>query len=333
MVKAAVAPGDTVNPSWAGVLVQIRNAENEFLELLRPATIIGKIPGLRRVPFNTQVPLQTGGGTYAWVGQGASKPVTSLALTTTALQFSKAAGIIVITEELAKMSSPSAEAIVRADMLAGIQQFLDQQFIDPAVAEVANVSPGSVTNGATTAASTDSAMTDLSLILAHFSAANMGLAGVTLIMSERNALAMGMLQNVGGGKVFPSMSATGGSAEGFTVIASNAAGTNVIGLKADQILYADDGGIAIDTSREASLIMDSDPEAAVTPQLRSLWQDNLVGLRAERMINWKRARPQAVYYLTDAVYPAVPPPAGTFGTGAGNGGTTRADKGTTRPSA
>jgi HK97 family phage prohead protease/HK97 family phage major capsid protein len=310
MVKAAVLPGDTVNPSWAGVLVQIRNAENEFLELLRPATIIGKIPGLRQVPFNTQVPLQTGGGTYAWVGQGAPKPVGKLALTTTALQFSKAAGIIVITEELAKLSSPSAELIVRRDMLAGMQQFLDQQFIDPAVASVANVSPGSITNGATTAASTDSAITDLALILGHFSAANLGLAGVTMIMSEGNALAMGLLTNASGGKVFPGMSATGGSAEGFTIIASNAAGQNVIGLKADQILYADDGGISIDTSREASVLMDSAPVPDATSVYTSLWQNNLVGLRAERMINWQRARPQAVYYLTGAAYPAAPAAAG-----------------------
>jgi hypothetical protein len=35
----------------------------------------------------------------------------------------------------------------------------------------------------------------------------------------------------------------------------------------------------------------------------SLWQDNLVGLRAERFINWKKANANACYYLTDAVYP------------------------------
>ena len=164
MVKAAVAPGDTVNPAWAGALVQIRQAENEFLELLRPATIIGKITNLRQVPFNTQVPLQTGGGTYGWVGQGAAKPVTKLALTTTAIQFSKAAGIIVITEELAKLSSPSAEAIVRADMIAGIAQFLDAQFIDLAVVAVRNVSPGRHQRRQD-AVSADRAATDLGTIL------------------------------------------------------------------------------------------------------------------------------------------------------------------------
>jgi HK97 family phage major capsid protein/HK97 family phage prohead protease len=306
MVKAAVAPGDTVTPSWAGVLVQIQNAQNEFLELLRPATILGKITNLRRVPFNTQVPVQTGGGTYGWVGQGAPKPVTKLALTTTAIQFSKAAGIIVITEELAKLSSPSAEAIVRADMIAGIAQFLDSQFIDPAVASVPNVSPASITNGASTAASSDDPSADLGTLLTHFSTAGYPLATITLIMSETNALAMGMLRDSNGNKLFPSMGVSGGTAEGFNVVASNAAGTNVIGLSGPDILFADEGGINIDVSREASVVMDSAPPNDGTGVLTSLWQNNLVGLRAERMVNWQRGRTSAVTYLTGATYPFTP---------------------------
>ena len=312
MVKAAVLPGDTVTPSWAGALVQMRNATEEFLELLRPATILGKIPGFRRVPFNTQVPVQTGGGTYKWVGQGASKPVGKLALTTIGLGFSKAAGIIVITEELAKLSSPSAEAIVRGDMIAGMAAFLDQQLIDPTVALVANVSPASITNGADTAASSDDPYADLHAIASHFATNQLPLAGLTLIMSETNALTAGMARDPQGNKLFPGLGATGGSAEGFTVIASNAAGTNVIGIQPDGVLYADEGGVDIDVSREASVVMD-DAAVSGTGALRSFWQDNLVGLRAERMINWNRARPKSVFYLTAAAY--VPTVAGGLAAG------------------
>lgn len=301
MVKAAVAPGDTVTPAWAGALVQMRNATEEFLALLRPATIIGRIPGLKRVPFNTQVPVQTGGGTYAWVGQGAAKPVGKLALTTIGLGFSKAAGIIAITEELAKLSSPSAEEVVRADMIAGMQQFLDQQFIDPTVVLVANVSPASITNGADTAASSDDPYADLSAIAGFFSTNGIPLAGMTLIMSETNALNAGMARDALGNKIFPGLGAAGGTAEGFTVVASNTAGTNVIGVHPPGVLYADEGGVQIDVSREATIMMDSAPVAGTTP-FTSLWQNNLIGLRAERMINWNRARPKSVYYLTDAVY-------------------------------
>jgi Phage capsid family. len=83
------------------------------------------------VPFNVSVPAQTGGGTYQWVGQGAPKPVGKLAFSTITLSILKAAGIIVITEELARTSTPSAEEVIRRDMIAGIAAFLDTQFIDP----------------------------------------------------------------------------------------------------------------------------------------------------------------------------------------------------------
>jgi HK97 family phage major capsid protein len=276
------------------------------------------------VPFNTQVPVQTGGGTYAWVGQGAAKPVGKLALTTAGLGFSKAAGIIVITDELAKLSSPSAEAVVRADMIAGMAAFLDQQFIDPAVALVANVSPASITNGAQTAASVDNAYADLHAIASFFATNGIPLSGMTLIMSETNALSAGMVRDALGSKVFPGLGAEGGSAEGFNVIASNAAGTNVIGVHPQGILYADEGGVQIDVSREASVMMDSAPVAGTTA-FTSLWQNNLIGLRAERMINWNRARPNSVYYLTGATY--VP----TVGVGLGAGAGAQAGTGGATP--
>jgi hypothetical protein len=36
----------------------------------------------------------------------------------------------------------------------------------------------------------------------------------------------------------------------------------------------------------------------------SLWQNNMIGLRAERWINWLRANANAVKYLTAAAWPA-----------------------------
>ena len=65
--KAAVAVGTTTDATWAGPLV-VTQPLNEFLELLRPRTLLGRIPGLRQVPFNVSVPTQTTGGTYGWVG-------------------------------------------------------------------------------------------------------------------------------------------------------------------------------------------------------------------------------------------------------------------------
>jgi HK97 family phage major capsid protein/HK97 family phage prohead protease len=304
-LKAATAPGTTTDATWAQPLVN-QNIANDFLELLRPATIIGKISGFRQVPFNTKISSQTGGGAYGWVGEAKPKGVTKLAFASDALGMSKAAGIIVLTQELVRLSSPSAEALARADMIAGIAQFLDQQFIDPAVAAVAGVNPASVTNGAPTAAATANPAADVMKLIGHFATNNISPAGVHIILSPTNALALSFRTNLDGSPMFPGVGLEGGSYKGLTFITSMAAAALVVALQPQLVLYADDGGVTIDSSTEASLQMDSAPAspADATTVMVSLWQHNLVGLRAERFVNWKRANANAVYYLTAAAYPA-----------------------------
>lgn len=308
MVKAAVAAGTTTDATWAGPLVVVQPLVNEFLELLRPRTLIGRIPGLRQVPFNVSVASQTTGGTYGWVGQNKPKPVTKADFATVTLTFAKASGIIVLTEELVKLSTPSAEALVREEMIAGMQQFLDGQLNDPAVAAVANVNPASITNGAATAAASGvtgaAAKADLSARVATFTAAGIPLEGSVWLMSDSNAFGLSLSMNSLGNPLFPGMSVTGGSIFGIPVVVSNSVSNRVILVHAPSILYADDGGVSIDVSREASVQMDSaptDPTDATTV-LISLWQRNLVGLRADRFITWTRARTAAVTYLTAAAY-------------------------------
>lgn len=310
-LKAAVNPGTIAEPAWAAPLAVARPMQDEFLELLRPATIIGKIPGLRRVPFNISMPVQTGGGTYGWVGEGAPKPVGNLQFTSATLGVAKAAGIIVISEELAKVSSPSAEAVVRNDMIAGMAAYLDQQFIDPTVAAVTNVSPASITNAAVSigsaGTSADNARTDIKALIASLLSANQGnasIANAVLIMSEGNAFALSVALNPLGQPLYPGLSASGGMILGIPVITSQAAGTTVALVLPNEILFADDGGVNIDVSREASVEMSTTPTSPSTASvvLVSLWQQNLIGLRAERFINWKRARLSAVRYTTVAGY-------------------------------
>ncbi len=309
VLKAAVAAGTTTDATWAGPLAPIKPLTDEFIAFLRPATILGKVPGFMKVPFNVSVAAQTGGGTYQWVGQGAPKPVGKLAFATVTLGITKCAGIIVITEELARNSSPDAEDVIRRDMIAGIAQYLDQQFIDPAVAAVAGVAPGSVTNGVTpiTTAGTSpaNARTDVAAMANAMTVANISTAGAVLVLSETNALAFTNALNPLGQPLVPGMSQEGGTIMGYKAITSQAAGTTVALIQPTQILYADDGGVTIDVSREASLQMDTvlDNPPIATTLMTSLWQNNLVGLRAERFINWKKARTGVVQY-TVATYTA-----------------------------
>lgn len=304
LVKAAVAPATTTDAAWAKPLVpQMRAIADEFIGILRPATIVGKIQNLRRVPFLTSVPTQTAGGAYKWVGEGKPKPVTLLAFGTASLAMYKIAGIIVFTEELARSSSPDAENVFRADMIGGIAQFMDQQFIDPAVAAVAGLNPASITNGVTGTAATGDPVKDIGALLAKFTAAKIPVSSVTLIMSSTNALMLSLRTNAASGApLFPGLSVNGGTIAGLNVIVSEAAGTNVIALVPQYILFADDGGVTIDASREASVQLSDAPDdpVAATTVLTSLWQENLVGLRAERFCAWNRVLLAAVQMLTGA---------------------------------
>jgi HK97 family phage major capsid protein/HK97 family phage prohead protease len=301
-LKAAVAVGTTTDAVWAGPLAPMKPLLTEFLELLRNASIVDRVPGMRHVPFNVSVAGQTGGGTYGWVGQNAPKPVSALAFNAQTLGIAKCSGIIVISEELARVSTPSAEDIIRRDMIAGIAAFLATQFTDPTLAPVANVSPGSITNGvaltASAGATPANARTDILTLAGKLVAANLTTAGAVLLMSETNALALAGALNPLGQPLYPGLNAQGGTVLGFQVITSQALGVNVILVQGNGILIADDGGVEIDVSREASVQMDSAPDNPMlaTTVMQSLWQNNLVGLRADRFINWKRARLASVQY-------------------------------------
>ncbi len=318
VLKAAVVAGTTTDPAWAGPLVEYQTMASEFIELLRPQTIIGKIQGLRRVPFNIKMPGQTSGSSVGWVGEGKPKPVSALAFDTTTLRFTKAAGIVVLTDELVRFSNPSAEALVQTDLTASMAQFLDVAFVDPAVAAVADVSPASITNGVTpiiaSGTTADALKADVKRLFAAFLAANMTPAGAVWIMTPTMALTIGMMNNALGQPEFPDIDMNGGVFMGLPVIVSESvpanpgsgdplagAGQRLILAKASEILLADDGGVTIDVSREASLQMDGAPTAGAT-ELVSLWQNNMVALRAERFINWKRRRLQAVGYIDSANY-------------------------------
>jgi HK97 family phage major capsid protein/HK97 family phage prohead protease len=306
--KAAVDIGTSRDTDWAAPLVNYQNLVNEFLEYLRPMTIIDQMaPSMRRVPFNVRVPRQTGGASASWVGEGAPKPVTSLAFDFVSLTYMKLAAIAVITQELARFSSPNADTLVRDDLAKAIVQQMDADFVDPANAGTSNVKPASITNGVTPVASSGNSyanvLEDIQALAAPFIAANLSRRGAVWLMSESNALALSLMRlpaNEGGGFAFPGVTEEGGTFSGRKVIVSEAIGNIVVLARASDILLADDGQVTIDASDQASVQMDSVPTNPVVSAtvLISLWQQNLLGIRAERFITWVKGRAASVQYLS-----------------------------------
>lgn len=304
LLRAASNPATTTNVPWAGALVPtVTHLGSEFMALLRNKTVIDKIPGLRRVPFDCQVPAQTGGGTYKWVGEGGQKPVGMLAFTTKSVAHYKISGILTFTLELARSASPDAESTFRDEMVAGISAFKNAQFIDPSVAANAGVNPASITNGVTGIPATSNPLVDIATLLNSFVTANIPLEGVVLIMSESNAFVLSNRRSAMGAPDFPSVSISGGSVSGVPVITSQAAGTNIIAVAPSYILYAEDAGVSIDVSTQASVQMLDNPAAPdATSVFRSFWQENLIGLRAEQFCAWTKGHANAVNMITTTAY-------------------------------
>ncbi|MNC16674.1 Phage capsid family protein [compost metagenome] len=315
VTKAAVAAGTTTQATWAAPLVgEETSAFADFVSFLRPTTILGRfgangIPSLRNVPFRTALIGQTSGGDGYWVGEGNAKPLTKFDFTRTTIEPLKVANIAVATMELIRDSNPSADGLIRDQLAAALRERLDIDFIDPAKAAVAGISPASILNGVAAIPSSgddaDAVRADVRALFNQFIAANNAPTSGVWLMSSVTALALSMMVNPLGQSEFPGITMNGGTFQGLPVITSqylpaDSSGGIVALVNAGDIYLADEGGIDLSMSTEASLQMDNEPDNPSTAStvMVSLWQRNLVGFRAERTINFARRRTSAVSYLT-----------------------------------
>lgn len=300
--KAVEGTSYQQSPGWGSELVSPDTAMTEFVELLMPETILGKVSGFRRVPFNIPIITQTGGSTFGWVGEGNPKPVGELAFDRTTMGYTKCAGIIVMTEELVRLSNPNAESTARRDMIEQCAAFLDEQFIQVGVTAGAN-NPASITNNVSSPAASgtdaESLKLDLQTALNTFTAAKIPLSGLVIVTTPELALGISLLTNpLGQTPTGFAVNPNGGTLLGYPVVVSNSVdpGTLVV-FKPSEIFLADDGQVRLDASNQATL----DMNGTSTPVF-SLWQKNCVALRAERWINWQKRREDVVAVIDTAAY-------------------------------
>jgi HK97 family phage major capsid protein/HK97 family phage prohead protease len=307
VLRSAVAAGTTSDATWAGPLVQYQDMISEFIGLLRPRTILGRLDKVRRVPFNVRMHRQTAGVTGSFVGEGLPTPVNKLAFDNVTLPWAKASCIVVLTNELVRLANPSAEALVREDLLAGISAYLDKRFIDPSYAGVANVSPASITNGVTPVNSSGVTLAAVTLdaesALDKFDQAEIDLSAGAWVMARKTARRLSMFRNAYDQFAFPTLRPDGGTFFGYDAVVSNAVASSgsptdrqVVLLDQNEIFLADDGDMMLDASSEASVQMNDAPSAGAQ-SLVSLWQNGMTGLKVDRWIYWTKRRAEAAQII------------------------------------
>ncbi|CDM56277.1 MULTISPECIES: phage major capsid protein [Rhizobium] len=313
-IKAAVAGGGTESGEWGSELVHIDRYTGDFIEYLYSRTVFDKLP-LREVPANVNIAGQDGAATGYWVGQSKSIPVTKADFFDVNLTPLKVAALAVVSKELLRDSSPSAEKLVRDALVEASAQRVDQTFLGTGAA-VAGVSPAGILNGVTAGTSAGSdiegVIADVKALYAGFIAAN-NADGLQFVTTQSLAKSVGLMQNALGNWAFPGLSANGGSLLGDPLVAGGNVGAgDLILLKPSDIYKIGDRGVEVSLSTEAAIEMDSAPAGASdTPTANtsvvSMFQTDSVAIKVVRPLNFAKRRASAVAYIGDADYGAVAP--------------------------
>ena len=284
--------GTTTDGGFAATLVTENRLVGEFVEMLRAATVFDQLSGFRAVPFNSKIPSQLTGGQAQWVGEGAKKPLTNPTYAEVEIKEHKLAAITVYTQELMRRSDPAVDILVRDDLIEASKTLIDSTFLDD-VAQSAIRPAGildavvAVANTGTTAAAYEA---DLLKLIESFVTANLSLDGSYLIMSETRAAQISLLRDALGNTYFNGMSLRGArTLMGIPVITSQTAGDKIILVKTSEILLAQDGGVDVSYSDQATLV-----DGGTT---HYLWQENKFAVRVEKFITWAKRRPIAAAFL------------------------------------
>lgn len=316
-LKATVAAGDTQNATWAAPLVDAATFMGDFIEYLRPRTLIGQA-NFRRVPFNVRIGGQTSGGSANWVGEGKAKPVTKFDFNATTIPWTKVAAIAVITQELARFSDPSAEALVRDSLADAVIERIDLDLLDPDKAAVANVSPAGLLNGVTPVSGfapidpSDpvSIRCAIAALWATWDGTYLG-SRPAYYTTPAVARMLAFSRDPLGNRAFEGMTPQGGTLDGVPVrvsqyLANNGGSGGAILALIDEaeIFLADDGAVTVDASEQASIEMSDTPAGSSNPtvaasstNLVSMWQTNSIAMRAERFIWWGKRRAGAAQWI------------------------------------
>lgn len=316
VIRAAVAGGGSGTGEWGSELVTADTRyTGDFIEYLYGLTVFDRLP-LREVPANVTIKGQDGTATGYWVGESKSIPVSKADFSTVNLSPLKVAALAVVSKELLRDSSPSAEMLVRDALGNACAQRVDQTFLGTAAAS-AGVSPAGILNGLTAGSTAgndiDGVIADVKALYAGFITAH-NASGLQFVTTESLAKSLGLIQNALGNFAFPGLSASGGLLLGDPLVAgSNVAAKAMILLKPSDIYKIGDRGVEVSLSTEAAIEMsdapagESDTPTANTSVV-SMFQTDSVALKIVRPLNFAKRRASAVAYISDADYgtPAAP---------------------------
>lgn len=322
VARAAVPPinsGEAVGAGGASALVTILQMQSEFIDLLRPALILPRLPSVRHLEFmnngSIRIPKQTGGVVGGYIGEGQSIPVNRLTFGQLNLTPSKLAVIVPQTNEFLRRSDPSSEQLVQADMIEGTALTIDGFFFSATAAgnNPAGILVGVAHNvaGDIPLAATVSAVTDaLRAMIGALINANVKMIAPAWIMHPRTKLYLQLLRTVPGEFFGFKAELDQGLLLGYPVITSTSLSLSFGGTAGDapyalidcaELIYAEDMAPVIDASQEASIQSDTAPATPPAAPYYSAFQNDMTFMRIRMSHTWGRRRDEAVTWAVSKV--------------------------------
>ena len=314
VIKADVAGGGTGSGEWGAELVQSDGRfTGDFIEFLYGMTVYNMLP-LRTVPTNVTIKGQDGHATGYWVGESKAIPASKADFNTVNLTSLKVAAISVLSKELIRESSPSAEQLVRDALAEACVQRIDTTFISNNAAVAGTTPAGILNNIAATASSGtdgDAVLNDIKELRYRFiTAKNSG--GLYWVMNPSLASSLSLMRNALGQREFTEINQDGGRLEGDPVVTGDNVNANYLVLvKPSDIYHIDPQGIEVSVSEHATIEQADNPTGASdtpadqTQGIVGMFQTESMAIKAVLPINFQRRRESAVAWINDADYGGV----------------------------
>lgn len=237
----------------------------DVIELLRPASIVRRL-GPMVVPMPTgsvRIPKVTAGSTGYYQGENTAATATQLEVGQLVLSFKKLTALVPVSNDLLRYSSPSADTIVRNDIVRAIAQRENQGFLrdlgtesTPKGIRYWAPSANVVNSAGTSLANT---VTDLSAAILNFKNANIPEGSWAWMMSPRNEMSLATIQNSNGFYVFRDEMVQRGTLWGFPFATttqqpgSSTTGEMFLVNMADAVI-GESQGLIVDASTEAAYV-------------------------------------------------------------------------------
>jgi hypothetical protein len=233
------------------------------------------------------------GATAAVVDEAAPKPVSTLSVTASTVSIRKAAGLLVLTAELARAIASAADALVGQELRKACVRAIDGKFLAIATA------------GAATFASSGSNVAafwaDLGVALNALAIDDTSRLYIAMTSANAKQLALMLAQ---GSSTSTVMTPNGGTIAGIEVIVSDALAAGQWALIDASAFAAAADLLMLSTPSHATIQFDSSPDSPPTAPTNfvSLWQLNKLALLAERFFIAERLRTNSVALVTSASY-------------------------------